>query len=682
MRRAHPRRRGAGDSASAPVLVLALAALLCLGLGCSSSNPVEPAPDSAGGGGSGGSGGGDGSGTYQIDLSVTPMEVPVGGSGTLAVTVTNRTGGAAPANGSEVSLNTNLGYFSLNDKGQPAQSATVRLVGGAGQTPFFGGDSTGRAEVIAVFDDSTASLDVTVSEPEAPPFFATSVVPDVGSGQGGQRVQITGAGFTSPARVTFDDAIATVLSVTPEVIEVRTPPAVPALTNGQTRRVDVQVSIDLESTPRSTLLPGAYIYSGGGGPFNQPAIFSVNPSQGPNAGGTRVTILGEGFETGQGGEPPARVFFGFSQGADEFDGVEATVLSRSDSQLVVQTPPATGIGQALLNQTVDVRVENPRTGLGAVLKGAFQYGAGSGGGIRVSGISPRRAPYTGRDGGGPVSVTLLGQGFGDQVGNLQVTLAGVPQTELDLEADSELEVTALAEAPVSNCQPPSGPAVVTNVVTGESGSSDFDFTYTVEQPLINSLTPASAGPSGLVSGTVSLNGSAFQGTGVSDEAVRVTFDGVPGTGASADSSTQVSVTPPAFTGTFDTEPCDANADGVEGTIEVPTAVDVVFTNLVNGCSATLVRGFTYEPENPTCQEATELDAGFSFSTTGLTVQFTDTSTGSPVSWEWDFGDGGTSIAQNPSKTYAAAGSYTVTLKVSNAEGAEDQTSQQVTVQDP
>ncbi|WP_301663561.1 GLUG motif-containing protein [Methanoculleus frigidifontis] len=48
----------------------------------------------------------------------------------------------------------------------------------------------------------------------------------------------------------------------------------------------------------------------------------------------------------------------------------------------------------------------------------------------------------------------------------------------------------------------------------------------------------------------------------------------------------------------------------------------------------------------------------------LTVQFTDTSSISATSWSWTFGDGGTSTAQNPVHTYAAAGNYTVTLALS------------------
>ncbi len=47
----------------------------------------------------------------------------------------------------------------------------------------------------------------------------------------------------------------------------------------------------------------------------------------------------------------------------------------------------------------------------------------------------------------------------------------------------------------------------------------------------------------------------------------------------------------------------------------------------------------------------------------LTVQFTDTSPGTPTSWSWDFGDGHTSATQSPSHAYANAGTYSVTLTV-------------------
>jgi len=49
----------------------------------------------------------------------------------------------------------------------------------------------------------------------------------------------------------------------------------------------------------------------------------------------------------------------------------------------------------------------------------------------------------------------------------------------------------------------------------------------------------------------------------------------------------------------------------------------------------------------------------------LSVQFTDTSTGNPTTWNWDFGDGYISTKQNPVHTYSTAGTYSVTLTATN-----------------
>ena len=75
-------------------------------------------------------------------------------------------------------------------------------------------------------------------------------------------------------------------------------------------------------------------------------------------------------------------------------------------------------------------------------------------------------------------------------------------------------------------------------------------------------------------------------------------------------------------------------------------------------------------------------ASFTDSCTDLDCSFTDTSTdsdGSVVSWAWDFGDGGTSSVQNPSHSYAAAGTYSVELTATDNEGATGVTSRDVTV---
>ncbi|WP_170943245.1 PKD domain-containing protein, partial [Methanosarcina spelaei] len=53
----------------------------------------------------------------------------------------------------------------------------------------------------------------------------------------------------------------------------------------------------------------------------------------------------------------------------------------------------------------------------------------------------------------------------------------------------------------------------------------------------------------------------------------------------------------------------------------------------------------------------------------LNVVFTDTSTGTPTGWKWNFGDGTTSTQQNPIHKYSKAGTYTVNLTVTNAVGS-------------
>ncbi len=69
-----------------------------------------------------------------------------------------------------------------------------------------------------------------------------------------------------------------------------------------------------------------------------------------------------------------------------------------------------------------------------------------------------------------------------------------------------------------------------------------------------------------------------------------------------------------------------------------------------------VASFTFAPDNPTPNQF---------------VQFTDTSSPTPTSWAWNFGDpasgaNNTSTLQNPSHVYTAVGVYPVTLTVPDA----------------
>lgn len=67
----------------------------------------------------------------------------------------------------------------------------------------------------------------------------------------------------------------------------------------------------------------------------------------------------------------------------------------------------------------------------------------------------------------------------------------------------------------------------------------------------------------------------------------------------------------------------------------------------------------------------------------LNVQFTDISSGDNFQWLWNFGDGATSIVQNPAHVYTDAGTYTVTLSVTGSGGTDTETKTDfITVSEP
>jgi PKD repeat protein len=145
---------------------------------------------------------------------------------------------------------------------------------------------------------------------------------------------------------------------------------------------------------------------------------------------------------------------------------------------------------------------------------------------------------------------------------------------------------------------------------------------------------------------------------------------------------QAGATPVAMTasdGTF-----NATSEAVRATIATAGLAAGVHTLYVQGTDA------SGRPGTPNAVRFTVTTGGgnqapaanFGYVANGLAATFTDTSTdsdGTIVSRAWDFGDGTTSTATNPAKTYAAAGTYNVGLTVTDDDGATNTTTKPVVV---
>ena len=108
------------------------------------------------------------------------------------------------------------------------------------------------------------------------------------------------------------------------------------------------------------------------------------------------------------------------------------------------------------------------------------------------------------------------------------------------------------------------------------------------------------------------------------------------------------------------------------TVTVGTASGIVSVEGVNACGSGTASSLAVSVNDiPT--------ASFTFTTAGLTANFTDASTNSPTNWSWDLGDGASSIAQNPAHAYTVGGTYVVCLTATNSCGSSAPACQNVTV---
>ena len=144
------------------------------------------------------------------------------------------------------------------------------------------------------------------------PPVITGLLPLNGTSQGGTQVTLTGTGFSGGAAVYFGGSLAPSVSFNgPSSLFVRTPPQGAGLT-----------SVTIVNSDGSTMtLPNAFTFEGGA-PVQ---LQTVSPSTGPAAGGTVVTIGGNGFNAGS---------------WVTFNGIPAATLTVVGSTQIVATTPA------------------------------------------------------------------------------------------------------------------------------------------------------------------------------------------------------------------------------------------------------------------------------------------------------------------------------------------------------
>ncbi|MHC5018853.1 MAG: IPT/TIG domain-containing protein [Planctomycetota bacterium] len=457
-------------------------------------------------------GGNPATGVNVVSGTQITCATPAGTIGSTNVTVTNVDTLFATLSNGYLYQGGNPTVTSVSPSSGPLGGGTFVTVTGtnffAGATVDFGGSLATSVAVVSGTQitcstpSGTGLVTVTVTNVDTlfgslpggfnyagTPATVSSITPSSGPVAGGTAVSITGTNFVSGASVTIGGFSASSISIVSATLITCTTPA------GTAGPANVEVT-NPSSAPGT--LVGGYTYLG-----PPPTLGSVNPSSGPTAGGTNVTLTGTNFVSG------ASVTFG---------GNAASSINVASSTTITCVTPAGSAGP------VAVVVTNPDTQQATQPTG-FSYS--SGGPPTVSSVSPSSGAAAG---GSPVTIT--GTNF---LAGATVDFGGVQATNVVVGSGNLITATVPAHQP----------AVVTVRVTntdGQFGSQSGAFTFQ-GPPALNAVTPSSGSAAG---GTRVV----LYGTGFAAGAT-VTFAGVQAfeTVVSLDGTELAVVTPPGTAGT-------------------------------------------------------------------------------------------------------------------------------------
>ena len=292
---------------------------------------------------------------------------------------------------------------------------------------------------------ATASFNVTVTSAPPPVPVVTSVVPDEGPEAGGTTVTIKGEHFEGATEAKFGTGTATELKVVSGTEVTVKDPVHAAGT------IDVTVKT---SAGTSTTSGADHFTYKAPAPPPVPVVTSVVPDEGPEAGGTTVTIKGEHFE-----------------GATEakFGTTAATELKVVSGTEVTVKDPAHVAG------TIDVTV---KTSAGTSTTGTadhFTYKAPPPALPVVTSVVPGEGPEA-----GGTTVTIKGEHL---EGATEVKFGTTAATELKLVSGTEVTVKDPAHTPGTI-------DVTVKTPAGTSTTSNTDhFTYQAAQVTPPETTP-------------------------------------------------------------------------------------------------------------------------------------------------------------------------------------------------